>query len=713
MSTAREPSLGAKKPNAENLEALFAPKSVAIIGASTDQRRFGGRPIQYLKESGFSGPIYPVNPSRTEIQGLPAYPSIKEMPGPVDCALISVGTEDTITSVKDCIEKGVRSAVLYAAGFAEVGGEGVQRQARLVAMAREAGMRLLGPNCMGILNAYNGFYGTFASALEDGLPPPGNIAVASQSGGYGGYLMRHLFLRGLGVSQWCTTGNEGDVDVGEALYWLAGRPETDVILAYIEGLRSKDNLLAALDLARRNNKQVVVMKVGRTAEGSAAAASHTASLTGEDNVYDSVFREYGVWRARTSDELLDVAYAASKRRLPEGKRVGVISISGGIGVQIADFVSDAGLVMGTVPEATKAKLREYVPNCSPNNPIDMTGLITANHDLMEKTTDAVLAANAFDAVIVFLGITGSAPSMAGPLQKALGEAYAKHPDKLLFVSVTCPPEMMRDYDRAGFLAYEDPSRCVNALAALNQFRTNRETPFPPRTALPAAAPLEIPAGGFNEAAAKALVAACGVRSPREKLVKTADEAAAAASDIGFPVAVKVVSADILHKTDVGGVALRLASADAVKSAVTRMIETIPAKAPKAKIDGYLVSEMVTGGVECILGVTRDPAFGPVVTFGLGGVLVELLKDTSCRVAPVSTEQANAMVRELKTWPLLKGYRGGPTHDVEALVNAIVGVSAFAAQHADQIATIELNPLVVRAGKDGVVTLDAVIETRKD
>jgi len=708
MTTIRNPIPGL----ADNLTALFAPRSVAVIGASSDQRRFGGRPIQYLLEAGFEGPIYPVNPGREEIQGLKAYPSIRDVPDAVDCAILAISADATQQAIEDCIAKGVKSAVLYGAGFSETGDEGRARQDRLVATAREAGMRLLGPNCMGLMNTHGRFYGTFASALEEGVPAPGRIAVASQSGGYGGYLMKHLFRRGLGISQWVTTGNEADVDIGDALWWMAGQNETDVLLAYVEGLRDADKLIAALDRARQANKPVVMMKVGRTAEGSAAAASHTASLTGEDSIYDAVFDHYGVHRARTTDELLDIAYALSKGVLPKGPRVGVISISGGVGVQIADFVSDAGLKMGTVPAETQGALKALVPHCSPANPIDMTGLVTTNHDIMEKTLDAVFASDAFDATLIFLGIAGAAPSMARPLQQAIANAHARAPDQLVFVSVTADPEMVREYDAKGLLAFEDPSRAIAALSALAGYRETFALPAPEPVALPPTSPLDF-GRKLNEAQAKALLAQVGIPSPKEALASDAAEAAQLATEIGFPVVVKVVSADILHKTEVGGVALGLASAQAVQDTVARMMATIPQQLPDAAIDGYLVSEMVSGGVETIVGIHQDEAFGPVVTFGLGGTLVELIKDTVCALAPVTEEQALKMIGSLKTAPLLTGWRGSPRLDVEALAKAISNLSILAVQHREALATIEVNPLVARPGQGGVVALDAVIETKAD
>jgi acetate---CoA ligase (ADP-forming) len=573
-----------------------------------------------------------------------------------------------------------------------------------------------------LFNAHAKFYATFASALEEKVGTPGNIAVASQSGGYGGYLLKHLMMRGLGLSQWITTGNEADIDVGEALGWMAARPENEILLGYIEGVKSADNLIAALERAQRLAKPVIMMKVGRTAEGSKAAASHTASLTGEDAVYGALFEKYGVYRPRTTDEMLDVVSALSLKRTLKGDRIGVISISGGVGVQIADFVSDAGMRMGQLPDDAQAALRALVPACSPHNPIDMTGLVTTNHDIMEKTLDVVLGAKAFDATLIFLGITGVAPSMAEPLKRAISNAYAKHPDQLLSVAITAPGTMVREYEALGILTTEDPSRAVAALGGLNWFRTRH--PELVSGPMPRSASIgqdeawtlkqvqgdELPSSGrFNETEAKALLAKIGIPSPLESIASTPEAAAVQAGAIGFPVAVKLVSADILHKTEVGGVALNLTSAAQVGETVTAMQSSISALRPDAKIDGFLVSQMITDGVETILGVHRDPAFGPVVTFGLGGVLVELLKDTVCALAPVSIDEARTMISKIKAAPLLTGYRGGPAHDVEALAQAIVHVADFAAQHRSRLVSLEINPLRVLPGSGGVIALDAVIE----
>ncbi|WP_159590608.1 acetate--CoA ligase family protein [Hydrogenophaga sp. BPS33] len=693
------------------LDALFAPRSIAVVGASNDWRRFGGRVLHYLRRAEFSGEIYPINPGRDEVQGLKAYADVKAVGRPFDCAVLAVTAEDTVQTIRDCAEAGVRSAIVYGAGFAEVGAEGLRRQEEVVSIARAHGMRILGPNCMGLVNARAGVYATFASAFEERFPAPGRIGIATQSGGYGGYLLQHTAMRQLGLSHFVATGNEADVDVGEAMAWMVQQDEVEIVLAYLEGVRHADNLLHALDLARQAKKPVVMMKVGRTPEGRVAAASHTASLTGEDAVYDAIFREYGVHRARTTEELLDVAYALNAGKRPLGPRTAVISISGGVGVQMADFLSDAQLELGQVPEATQQQLREIVPYCSPTNPIDMTGLVTANHGMLGRSLERVLESDAFDAIILFLGIVGMAPSMAGPICQALSEVSAKHPERLLMVSVTTPPELHEVYAQAGFLVYEDPSRAVNALAALHRFEQFFRQPAARAEAAPDFARDLVPrdATSFNEVQSKRILAACGIRSPRESLVRTPEEAAEAAQGIGFPVAVKVVSADIPHKTEVGGVALGLGDAAAVQAAVARMARDIPKALPEAHIEGFLVSEMVVGGTECILGVRNDPAFGPMVTFGLGGVLVELLRDVVTRPAPVSPAQALAMMRELRTWPVLAGWRGAVPGDTEAMAQAIASLSQLAMAQRDRIAEIEVNPVVVCAQGKGVVALDAVIQ----
>lgn len=693
----------------EALDALMMPRSVAIVGASSDPRRFGGRPIQYLLEAGFKGAILPVNPVRSEIQGLPCRASIADLPDGVDCAIISLGAADSLQAIEQCAAKGIRAAVLFGAGFAELGPDGQALQDRIAQLARGAGMRLLGPNCMGLFNAHSRFYATFASALEEEIPDPGPIGLVSQSGGYGGYVMKHLFRRGLGFASWVTTGNECDVDAAEAIHWMAGRPEVRVITAYLEGVRDGAMLKSAFARARANGKPVVVMKVGRSAQGQAAAASHTASMAGEDAVYDAIFAKYGVHRAETTDELIDIAYALARHPRPVGRNVGVISVSGGVGVQIADYLDKERLVLASTPRAMKDELRRLVPACSPNNPIDMTGLMTTDHELLEHSLDIAFASGAFDAIIVFTGIAGLAPSMARPLREALGRAAARHPDGLLIVSTTTPDSEIRAFEDAGCLVYEDPSRATRALgvlAAHSEAACAGDAGAIDLTAMPL-----LPNDGppIDEAAAKSILHEAGIAFPRECFVTTADEAVMAAEEIGGRVALKVVSSDIAHKTELGGVALNLAGPEEIRAAMTAMRQSVSSRAPDARITGFVVAEMVGGGVECIVGVHRDREFGPMVTFGLGGVTAELLGDAVIRPAPVSRAEADAMIAGIKAAPLLTGYRGSPRLAVAALADAIVAISRFAAANEETIEAVEINPLLVR--EHDVLALDALIQRR--
>ena len=696
-------------PDRHSLDPLLRPHSVAIVGASSDQRRFGGRPIQYLKEAGFSGEIYPVNPKRNEIQGIPCVGSISDLPDGVDCAIIALGPDATLGAIEECARKGVKSAVLFGAGFAELGEEGEQLQASVVETARQAGIRLLGPNCMGLMNAHHRFYGTFASALEQGVPKPGSIGLVSQSGGYGGYVMKHLLMRGLSFASWVTTGNECDVDAGEVMLWMAQQNEVEVIVAYLEGTRDGKTLIKALELAKRNGKPVVATKVGRSSQGQAAAASHTASLAGEDAVYEAIFAKYGVHRADTSDELLDIAYALAHHREPVGRNIGVMSISGGVGVQLADYLDDEGLTLAATPESTKKRLRSLVPACSPNNPIDMTGLISTNHQIMEDALDAALSSGAFDAMIVFTGIAGMAPSMAAPLREAIIRAYSRHPDKLLIVSTTTTEDELRAFKQAGCLVFEDPSRAATALGALARRGERRLMSLPAATDFTKMPKFDSRVGTVDESQAKEFLTKAGIAFPREILVSSPEEAGAAAESIGAPAAIKVVSPDIAHKTEVGGVALGVIGKEQAATAVKRMAETLSLAAPDARISGFLVAEMVEDGIETIIGVHRDPTFGPIVTFGLGGVMVELIGDVVSRPAPLSLHDAREMIGSIKCAPLLTGFRGSQPLATEKLAECMVRVSELAAANADRIAAIELNP--VKVSEDKVVALDALIELR--
>jgi len=706
------PSDESDSPESEGrgrLDAFLWPASIAVIGASDDPTRIGGRTIHNIKQGGFAGPVYPINPGRTTVQGLPAFPSLQAIPGPVACAVIALPGELVIAAVEECAAKEVPAVVIFSAGFNEAGAEGVARQEALRAIIDRTGMRVIGPNCLGAFNSRNGAWLSFTSLFQERIHGPA-IGMISQSGGSAAHVLKLAQARGLAIGTFITTGNEADVEFGEGLLALAEDPGTPIILAYIEGVRDAATLIGGLEAARRAGKPVIMLKVGRTSAGAQAAASHTASLAGEDRVYESLFRSHGVYRAHSTEELLDVAYAAAHAgRLPGGDRLGVVTISGGMGAQIADAASDAGLALPDPSAEAQARLKALCPPGSPLNPVDITAQLSTDPHLLARSLRVLLESGGYDSLLAFFGVYANVPALAAVFIDDLETLRGEFPDVPIVVSIVCPPAEARRYADAGYLVFEEPARAVRALAALRGFATAFDRPARPAADRPESLPIA-PGTRFNEATAKALLRDAGIASPAERAVADVEEVAAAAAAMRFPLALKIVSADILHKTEIGGVVLGLADVEAVTAAAGSMLVRVGAALPEARIDAFLLSEMAPAGAELILGTRRDPLFGPLVMVGLGGVTAELFQDVAIRLAPVTRDEAQAMLRELRSFPLLDGWRGGPKADLDAAANAIVAVSALAAVNADRVETIEINPLRLLAEGQGALALDAVIET---
>ncbi|MEZ5816771.1 MAG: acetate--CoA ligase family protein [Hyphomicrobiaceae bacterium] len=697
-----------------SLDPLFKPTSVAVVGASADAAKIGGRPVDYLKRLGFGGAVLPVNPKSAEIQGLKAYPSVSALPEAVDLAILSVPAALVLPAVEEAAAKGVRSLIVFSSGFAEVDAAGRAAQQRIVDIALDTGMRVLGPNCMGLVNVSAGVYASFSPVIAMGQARPGNIAIVSQSGAFGAFAYTLARERGLGLSKWVASGNESDVDVADCIAWLAGDAETKVILAYIEGAKDGRRLMAALEMARAAGKPVIVTKVGRTEIGAHAAASHTAALAGEDAVYDAVLRQCGAYRARTVEEFFDVGYAAAVAGLPKGGNIGLLTVSGGVGVLMADDAVEHGLAVTEMPAEAQAGIRRLVPFAATRNPLDITGQVANDETLLDRALDIMLGTGCYDMLATFNAASGLSAErgahMLG-LAKHIRSRYPRLP--VAFCSVF-RPELRAALEASGCMAFEDPSRMIRALAGIARLaaaqadaagmRRDDEGDRPGR--LP-----EIPEGPANEVEALAALACAGVPVVETTLCATADEAAAAARKISAPVVVKVVSRDILHKSDIGGVRLGLRDEAAVRSAFDEIMANAGRHVAGAKIDGVLVAPMISGGVECILGVQQDPAFGPVVMFGLGGVLVEVLKDVSFRAAPFDRAEALAMIREIRGARVLEGVRGAPPADVEALADALAALSRLAAG-APALVSLDINPFLVRTRGSGAVALDAVLIGRE-
>ena len=742
------------RPPTKSLNALLRPASVAVIGASNDPTRIGGRPLRYLREAGFSGQVYPVNPKHREVQGLPAFPHISGVPEAVDLAIVAVPAPSVVDTVEACAARGVRVAVIYSAGFAEMGAEGRRLQQRLSEIAAETGLRIVGPNCLGVYNSELGFFATFSTTLEDGFPAPGGVALVSQSGAYGSHLSLLARKRNIDVRYWVTTGNEADVSVPEVLGWLAEQDDVSVIMAHAEGIADRDALVRALGTARARRKPVVFQKVGVTEVGARAVQSHTASLAGADPVYEAAFRQFGAYRARDTDEMLDVAYAASFGVFPESPRVALVSISGGVGVQMADAAVGFGLDVAPLSEPAQKRLKAALPYASPRNPVDITAQAFNRVDLIADNLGIVFEEEQHDSVVAFFTYVAAADGMVEPIRDAIHAARERRPGCALMLSIVAPPDVVREYEAVGCPVFEDPTRAVRAVAALHRFsrifaesaggtvdvlavsvptvdariigtRTDR-TGDAPTAGVPAIAPptdttadtstiaprrANLFDGPLSERGAKRLLWEAGVPVVAEELARTDDEAARIAAAFGRPVAVKLCAPGVLHKSELGGVALDVSNEAEARQAYETVLSRARAADPDIRIEGVLIAPMVTGGVETILGVRHDPTFGPVVMFGLGGTLVEVIEDVSFRVAPFGEAEAQRMISETRAGKILRGTRGKGPYDVAALAAALSRLSVFAVEHGDRIDSAEINPFVVLPEGQGAVALDAAIVIR--
>lgn len=579
------------------LDCFLRPGSVAVVGASDDETRIGGRTLFNLRRGGFTGPIYPINPRRSQVQGLPAFPSLHDVPDTIDVVVIAVPGEQVIPAMEAAADRGARGAVIFSAGFNEAGPGGVTRQAALDAIVARSGMRVIGPNCLGAYNARNGTWLSFTTQFQEPVTGPA-IGMVSQSGGSAAHILKLAQNRGLAIGTFITTGNESDVEFGEALTALAGDPDTNVILAYIEGIRNRTSFLAGLEAARRAAKPVIVLKVGRTAAGAQAAASHTASLAGEDAVYEMVFRTFGVHRARSTEELLDVAgvaVATADRRVT-GNALGVVTISGGMGAQIADEAAEAGLVLTDTDADEQTRLKALCPPGSPRNPVDITAQLSTDPALLANSLRILLESGRYDLLFAFFGVYANVPALSGPILADLRQLRIEFPAAVIGVGVVCAAAEQARYADAGLLVFEEPARAVRAMAALPRFAAAFARPSSEHR--PESRPAIDADARFDEVAAKALLKRIGIAAPREASAADPHAAASAAREIDSRVALKIVSADLLHKSDVGGVALDLRP-EQVGAAAERMLAAVRAAAPQAKLDGFMLSEMAPAGISTL------------------------------------------------------------------------------------------------------------------
>jgi acyl-CoA synthetase (NDP forming) len=684
--------------------ALLRPRSVAVIGASADAGKMTGRPVGYLQKYGYDGEIWPVNPRVESIAGLRCYPDVAALPGAPDAAIILLGPDRAEAAVRDLAARGCQAAIVLASGYGEANEEGAARQQALKEAA--GGMRLLGPNTIGLVNLTDGMMLSATGALELGELPAGRISVVSQSGGILGSLLSRAADRGIGFAKLVSTGNEADLDSNDFIEHLLEDEETDVIAVYMEGLRRPEAFQHAARRAAELGKPIVVYKVGRSESGARAATSHTGALAGADRVYDAMFRQYGVIRAESFTDLLDIPAALATGRRMAGDRVAILTSTGGAGTLLADNCGLAGIGVPAPDGPTTQRLATLLnedPAAIGRNPVDVT-LAGLRPDLFRAAIDALLESPAYDAVVVVIG--SSALATPDIVAGAIVECQARSEKPILAYVSPHAPHLVRLLNGQGIPAFATPESCATVLRALHR------SPLPP---MPDAVPPDaallagLPAGNLNEAESKALFAHFGMPVARERVAADADGAEAAARALGGEVVLKILARAIAHKSDIGGVRVGLV-ADQVAEACATMLDRLRAAGAPSP-EGFLVQERIRGGVEMILGFHRDPQLGPVILLGSGGVAAELFQDTTLRLLPIARGDAAAMVDELKAARLLRGYRGAAPADIPALVDAVMAFATMAGAAGERLLEAEINPLFVLPEGQGVRAADGLVVLR--
>lgn len=691
--------------------ALFRPTSVAVVGASRNPGKVGYGVFANLVGAGFPGSVHAINPAGGEILGRPVLRSPDEIPGPVDLGVLVVPPQAVIDAIPRLAAKGMTAAIVISAGFKETGKVGASLERALRATASAAGVRVLGPNCLGLIDTHARLNASFAA----GTPPPGPIAFFSQSGALCTAVLDWAIGEGVGFSKFVSLGNKADISESDVMEHLSGDPETRVILGYVESIDDGARFLAA---AREvtPKKPVILVKAGATAAGARAASSHTGSLAGSDRAYAAAFGQGGILRADTVEDLFDLALGFAMQPMPSGERLLIVTNAGGPGILAADTAERLGVTLADVAPELRRRLLEVVPpTAALGNPVDVVG--DARADRYRSVLSAVRDAQLVDSVLVLL--TPQAMTEAAETARAVVETFAGTRQTVLasFMGEASVREARRILSAGGIPNYPVPERAVRALRAMHRYRRirlapARESEAPPaadRAAAESALCAALAAGRrtMGEEDGRAVLEAYGFAFPKHAFARTSAEAARALRAVGAPAVMKISSPDILHKTDVGGVRLGLASPDEAARAFVEVTSSVRRKAPTAWIAGVSIQEMVAGGREVILGMSRDPQFGPLLMFGLGGVAVEVLKDVAFRVAPVSGRDAREMVREIRSYPLLAAFRGTEPMDEDAIVDGLLRLSRLALDFPG-IQEIEINPAIVLPRGHGLRAIDCRI-----
>ncbi len=687
---------------------MLRPRAVAVVGTSRSPGSIGHQILANLVTHGFTGAVYPINPGTTAVHSIRAYPSIHDVPDAVDLAVVAVPAERVLSVVEQCGTAGVRGLVIISAGFREIGPAGLEREKALLQAALQFDMRLVGPNCLGVLNTDPAISlnATFAPVV----PPPGGVAFLSQSGALGLSILDYAKEYGIGISQFVSVGNKPDVSGNDLLEYWENDASVNAILMYVE---SFGNPLRFREIASRvsRKKPILALKSGRSKAGAGAASSHTGALAADDSAVDALLTQAGVLRAGSMEELFDMAMAFQGQPLPASAKTAVITNSGGPGILAADALEAARLELAQLQPETSARIRPLLPpEASVHNPLDM--IATARPDAYRNALEALLRDEGVAAVLaIFVPPLGIRQEDVAEAIVAAASTCVQKPVLAVLMGREGLPQGRAELQHAGIPAYLFPESAARALSALNRYRAWLARPLakPQQPAVDRARATEIVLQALGEGRqrlkpleALELVSAYGIPVVQSGLAQTRDEAAALAREIGFPVVLKVTALEVVHKTDIGGVALDIRDEAAARGAFDRLTAAAHNANPQAAAAGVLVQQLASGGIETIAGLSRDAVFGPLIMFGLGGIFVEALHDVIFRLAPIDALEANEMVQGIRGASVLHGMRGQPPADQEALVDALCRLSQLAVD-VPQIAELDLNPLVARA--KGVLALD--------
>lgn len=700
------------------LERLLNPRGIAIVGASAEASRPGGQAVLALKEHGYAGGVFPVNPRYPEIAGYRCHATLAEVQGECDLAVVALPAAQVPGVVRDCAARGIRYAVVLGGGFRETGETGAKIEADMLAVAREGGVRLIGPNCLGLVNVHTGAYAAWGSLTRPPRLVPGPVSVVVQSASFGMSIVIQCAQAGVGFRYAITSGNEADISAPEIIDAYVDDPETKIILSYLEGVTDGRGFMTAARRALAAGKPVVVIKAGNTEQGKRAAESHTANLTGDYDIYRAAFRQCGVIEVTDVQEAVDATACLLGGRLPKGRRVGVIGGSGGAAAMFSDQADLSGLEMPPFTHATLSVLKATLPPLSVfKNPLDYTaGYPRAQQGLdFQRAFQAAIDDPNVDALAVMFAAAGRKQVEYGG---AVLAKVASATDKPLMVfsgmNETLAPEGLKTLREAGVPVLASPKRLAATMARLADYAAarlssqlsdnKREFVVSHVVTAPTAA------RALSESDSKRWIASAGIAVTRDTLLPLAP-ALADCAGLPYPVALKIVSPDIAHKTDVGGVHLNIATPQALVQAAAEIVTAVRRAKPDARLTGLLASEMIRDGIEIIVGVVNDPGFGPVVALGLGGVLTEVLRDVTYRVAPFDEREARTMIGELRGRALFDGVRGRPRADSDALAAALARVSELAWQLRDRLAELDVNPLLVRPVGLGVIAADALVVLR--